>query len=444
MKLSKTVTGALAACVAVVMCLTSCSSSSSLVGRSESENEITVAAIETAYGQDGWQAVARAFEAQTGIKVNLIMDKNLEDVIGPQMKAHDYPDVIHLALGREAGLPETMIRDKALADITDVLDMTIPGEQGTVRDKLTPGIETSNATAPYSNGRLYLAPMFYSPTGLYYNATLFRKKGWKVPTTWDEMWKLGEVAKKDGIDLFGYSTAGYMDALFYALAYEVGGQEFFDKVSTYAEGVWDTPEGQTIYDIMAKIAERTASVVPAQANQADFTKNQQLLMDDKVLFMPNGTWVVDEMADAPRSEGFEWAVMPLPALTKGGDRYTYTFIEEAWIPAKALKVEKAKQFLAFLYSDTAVQAFATAAKPAFQPVKDVFQYMDKEDKVFYSMYDKGAKAAVGNMATTDSTTNWKDAYLFPIDSVASGNLTEEEWLEQVKKANDILRHSLVE
>ena len=46
---------------------------------------ITVAAIETAYGSDMWKEVCDAFTAQTGIAVELITDKNLEDVIGPSM-----------------------------------------------------------------------------------------------------------------------------------------------------------------------------------------------------------------------------------------------------------------------------------------------------------------------------------------------------------------------
>ena len=62
--------------------------------------KIKVAAIETAYGADMWKQVAEAFTAETGIEVELITDKNLEDVIGPSMQGGDYPDVVHLATGR--------------------------------------------------------------------------------------------------------------------------------------------------------------------------------------------------------------------------------------------------------------------------------------------------------------------------------------------------------
>lgn len=70
---------------------------------------IQVAAIETAYGSEIWQKVAEAFTAQTGIAVDLITDKNLEDVIGPAMQGGEFPDVIHLATGRPAGLTEQFI-----------------------------------------------------------------------------------------------------------------------------------------------------------------------------------------------------------------------------------------------------------------------------------------------------------------------------------------------
>ena len=78
------------------------------------------------------------------------------------MQGGDYPDVIHLATGREAGLTEQFINDKLIADITDVLDMTIPGEDVTVGDKIIEGFTDTSATNPYNDGKTYLAPMFYS------------------------------------------------------------------------------------------------------------------------------------------------------------------------------------------------------------------------------------------------------------------------------------------
>ena len=72
-----------------------------------------------------WQEVCDAFTAQTGINVELTLEQNLEDVLNASMQGGDYPDVIHLATGRPAGLTEQFINGKMIADITDVLDMTV-------------------------------------------------------------------------------------------------------------------------------------------------------------------------------------------------------------------------------------------------------------------------------------------------------------------------------
>ena len=298
-------------------------SSGSTAGSSSApaEQTLKVAAIETAYGSDMWKEVCAAFEAANpGVTVELTTDKKLEDVIGPSMKAGDYPDVIHLATGREAALTETFIKDNGILDITDVLDMTVPGEDVKVKDKIAGGFTDSSLTNPYGDGKTYLAPMFYSPCGLFYNAGLLEEKGWEVPATWDEMWELGDKAKAEGISLFTYPTTGYFDAFFYALMYTAGGPEFFDKATRYEEGIWDTEEAKTCFDIVAKLAEYTEPTTPANANDDNFTKNQQLVLDNKAIFMPNGTWIVGEMAEAPRADGFKWGFTALPAVKEGGDR----------------------------------------------------------------------------------------------------------------------------
>ncbi len=398
--------------------------------------EISVAAIETAYGSEMWQQVAEAFTAETGIKVNLTTDKNLEDVIGPAMQGGEFPDVIHLATGREAGLTEQFIKDNNIADITDVLSMTVPGEDVTVADKIAGGFTETSLTNPYGDGKTYLAPMFYSPCGLFYNAGLFAEKGWEVPTTWDEMWELGDKAMEEGIYLFTYPTTGYFDAFLYALMYTVGGPEFFDAATHYEEGIWDSEEAQQCFDIIAKLATYTNPITPAQANDQDFTQNQQLVLDNKALFMPNGTWIVGEMAEAPRAEGFQWGMTALPAATEGGDRYSYTWFEQAWIPAGAENIDAAKQFIAFLYSDTACDIFAAAG--AIQPVLGIADTLEGDNQMFYSIYDDGAKAAMGNFASYTAVAGLgtvREVFMDPVNSLVNGEITEEQWIENIKTAS---------
>lgn len=398
------------------------------------------AALETAYGKAIWEEVAAAFEKQVpNVKVDMTIEKNIEDVIGPSMKSGEFPDVIHLAVGQPKGLTETFVKDKNMTELTDVLSMTIPGEEGKVGEKIIPGFVDTTITNPYNDGKTYLMPMFYSPTGLFYNAGLFEQKGWDVPATWDEMWALGDQAKAEGIALFAYPTTGYFDSFFYALLNEVGGPEFFTKAMNYTEGIWQSGEAGQAFDIISKLATYTEKTVPANGNKDNFTKNQQLILDNKALFMPNGTWVVNEMGNAPRADGFQWGFTALPAVTDGGDRYSYTFFEQIWVPAKAENADLAKQFIAYLYSDEAAQIFAKSG--AVQPISGMSDKLDGDNKLFYSIYDQGAKAAMGAFVSTAPVegVNISDTVFGSIDSLVTGAKTRQDWVEAITKASDALR-----
>ena len=402
---------------------------------------LKVAAIETAYGAEMWQQIVDGFEAKTGATVELTTDKNLEDVIDPQMKAGNFYDVVHLAAGREKALPETMLKENAIEEVTDVLSMNVLGEDVTVGEKIIPGFTGNLTTNPYGDDRVFMMPMFYGPCGLFYNKANFTEGGGELelPTTWDEFFAL---ADKTDIPLFTYPVAGYLDAFTYALMAEVGGQDFFNKALQYDEAVWSSPEMDKMFEILGKLAENTNEATTGYANNDNFMKNQQMILDNEALFMPNGNWVIGEMADAPRADGFEWGFMALPAIEEGGDRYSYTFFEQSWIPAGAENKELAKVFLTYLYSDEAAEIFA--ASGAVQPITGMTDKLSDDNKVYYSVYDNGAKAAIGTFATTAPVegVNIKDDVCFTMDSVVNGTKTVDDWKAAVQASCAALREAM--
>ena len=400
---------------------------------------IKVAAIETAYGVEVWQKVAEAFTEETGIKVELTTDKNLEDVLSGPMQNGEFPDVVHLATGRPAGLTEQLIKANGMHDLTNMLSLTIPGEDIKVSDKIAGGFTDNIICSPYGDGKTYLAPMFYSPCGLFYNAKLFEEKGWEVPTTWDEMWALGDKAKAEGIALFTYPTAGYYDAFMFALMNAIGGPEFFNAITNYEEGAWDTDNGKLLLEILAKLATYTHPNTPAQANNQDFTKNQLMVMTNDALFMPNGTWITGEMAGAVETltNDFAWGMTAVPSA--GAGAYSFCWFEQAWIPAAAEHIAEAEQFVAFLYSDKAASIFATAG--AMQPILGIADMLEGENVMFYSIYDNGAKAAMGGFAAFSDIpgVTVSDTFFAPIDSLVAGTITIEDYANLVKTNSDQMR-----
>lgn len=405
---------------------------------------LKVAALDSAYGDEAWKQIASDFEdMHDNVTVELTIEKNLEEVVRPQMQAGDYPDVFLLATDREEALTETLIKEKGVENISDVLDMTVPGEDAVVSDKLLDGFTDTLATNPYGDGETYLAPMFYSPTGLFFNQGLLDEHGWDVPETWDEMFELGEKAEAEGISLFTYPIAGYFDTLMRSMLYATGGPDFFNDVMTYEEGIWETPEAERVLETVEKLSEFTHPDTVANANPNDFIKNQQLILDNEAIFMPNGTWIVDEMAEAPREDDFEWAMMAVPGFEEeGGDTYAFTFFEQIWIPSAAENIDLGKEFIAYMYSDAAADAFLEAG--AVQPIDGIVEKLDEDKEVFYSIYDQGTKPAMGTFASTEPVAgvNIGDELYIKVDSVMSGKVTVEEWQKNLEEASGKLRGAM--
>ena len=424
--------------------------SSTTVNTDSGEEKILkIAALEGGRGVAHWEKLVENFEkSHEGVKVELTTASNLEEVIRPQIQGGNIPDLIYLATGRPEALTETFINEQALHDLTNVMNMTVPGESVKVKDKILDGFLDTSATSPYGDGKTYLAPLFYSPTGLFYNKGLFEEKGYDVPKTWDEFFALGDKAKADGIYLFAYPTAGYFDSAMPAMLAASGGIEGFNKAMNYEEGFWTSEEATRVLKTFEKLKDYTEPSVVANANGDNYKKNQQLILDNKALFLPNGDWLPGEMADAPRADGFEWGFTAYPAYEEGGDMYSYNFFEQMYIPAEASNIELAEEFMAYLYSDEAVGIIAELGKsvvPVEGAIEIASQYLDDLQIEMLSVYENGAKPVMGGFAATEPIEGlvWNDSYILIIDSIMNGTKTVEDWQNELVSASDRLREAII-
>ena len=413
------------------------------------EKVLKIAALEGGRGVPHWEKLVENFVVcHVGGKVELTTASNLEEVIRPQIQGGNIPDLIYLATGRPEALTETFINEQALHDLTNVMNMTVPGESVKVKDKILDGFLDTSSTSPYGDGKTYLAPLFYSPTGLFYNKGLFEEKGYDVPKTWDEFFALGDKAKADGIYLFAYPTAGYFDSAMPAMLAASGGIEGFNKAMNYEEGFWTSEEATRVLETFEKLKDYTEPSVVANANGDNYKKNQQLILDNKALFLPNGDWLPGEMADAPRADGFEWGFTAYPAYEEGGDMYSYNFFEQMYIPAEASNIELAEEFMAYLYSDEAVGIIAELGKsvvPVEGAIEIASQYLDDLQIEMLSVYENGAKPVMGGFAATEPIEGlvWNDSYILIIDSIMNGTKTVEDWQNELVSASDRLREAII-
>ena len=415
-------------------------------GNTDATSDVTleVAGLEGGYGTAGWEAVVAAFTEETGVEVNLTLSKIISDELRPQIQAGEVPDVIYLGVGAIGGLTDTLIAEKMITDISDIVDQEIPGESGTVGDKVLPGFFDTLRSQPYSDGKIHLSPVFYSPLGMFYNQGLFEEMGWEVPSTWDEMWELGDKAAAEDIALFTYPTTGYFDGFFSSLLNITAGPEAYEKLMNFDLDTWKSDDTKRAFEIVGKLAEYTHENTVAQANEEGFSKNQSLILENRALFIPNGTWLPGEMADAPREDGFEWGFTALPADGEG-DEYSSTFTEEVYIPEGAEHAEEAKMFIAYLYSDEATQLFIDNAG-AVQPTVTSYDLIPaekdgepNENKLYYGVYDDGASSNSIGFADREAVegvdlTGAEGILYGTVNAVVNGDTTVEEWYNNVLDA----------
>ena len=93
--------------------------------------------------------------------------------------------------------------------------------------------------------------------------------------------RVGDTAAADNIALFTYPTTGYFDAFTYAALASAGGSDFFNKCMTYEDGIWESEDATKVFELVAKLATYTEGTTVANANNDNFTKNQQLILDNK-------------------------------------------------------------------------------------------------------------------------------------------------------------------
>lgn len=407
------------------------------------ETVLKVAAFEGGNGTQIWEDIAKAFEeSHEGVKVELEMSPELDKDLTKAIQNGDVPDVVYYNLGQPSGFTETMLKEEAIADISDVFDDELRG-------KMLDGILDGTDAQPYGDGKVYLAPIFYTPTGFWYNATLVGEgKQYEIPTTWDEFFALGAQAKKDGHSLFTFPTTGYFDATIYAMLAQAGGLDFYNDALKYDKDTWTSDEGKKVLDTVAKLAGKdyTQEDTVSNANaDGGFKINQQNVIDGKALFMPNGNWVIGEMA-ASTPEDYEWGMMGVPKWSEDESQSVYTFTEQMWVPADAPNMDLAKEFVKFMYTDEVVdiclnnkttdkESGKESDTPVVVPVKGAADKLPEgvTKDCYAAATADDVVAVTGKWATTAPIEglDMAKAVYGPIESINTGDMTVDEWQKQL-------------
>lgn len=403
------------------------------------DQTLKIAVFEGGYGADYWNAVAKLFEeANPGVTVEVTANPEIGDIIRPQILSGDAPDFIYLASSNQSGIAQALIKDFALADLTDVF-------AGELADKVLPGFLDTALCQPYGDGKVYLAPMFYSPTGLWFNKTYFEANSITPPVTWDDFFALKDKITDRSVFTYQGSHPGYLESLIIPAIASAAGAEVMDGCFTYDVEAWKNPAVLATLENIAKIGTEGCLLPGTQAMQ--FSEAQSEFVLGKAALCTNGTWFEGEMADAPKEEGFEWGFTAAPAMSAEDDKYVFTTLEEMYIPAAAKNIELAKQFLAFQYSDEAVKLCAELAKgipPVVGAAEVLKEYVSGATYEAMAIYDKGYKPYIGGFAVVEDTSiTPKQAFFGVAGPAMAGEVTAQEWVDQMVEMSEELKDKIV-
>lgn len=275
-------------------------------------HEVEMAVFEAGFGADWQKDVARAFErkreaAGHPVRVNVWGDPRVVDRMRPRILARRPPAIV------EAYLPFwTLVLSDVLLPMDDVLDRPAPGREGaTIREMFYPG-----ALDPYSyRGKVYALPHAYDAWVIWYDRNLFRRHGWQVPGTWDELLALCEQMKRSGIEAVAFQGkyAVYSSAYFWHLVQSIGGIELFDRCQALEPGAFidaDTVEAARRFQQFAVNCFQSGSLTMTH------TEAQNEFCQGRAGLVACGLFFENEMQHVFPEE-FELSAFKLPPIEGG-------------------------------------------------------------------------------------------------------------------------------
>lgn len=402
--------------------------------------ELNIAVFQGGYSEEYWEQVVKMFEeANEGVTVNMEISPTIAEIIRPQIVAGNAPDFIALNDTSQDGLILSLIKEQGLMDISDVFEGDNYAGTGPLKDDIKEGLLESTKCAPYGDGKIYLAPYNTGPQGLIYNKTYFDENNLELPVTWDDFYALQDQLPDDR-SLFTYQGIhpGYMEEMLWPAIASSAGMDAIEKIWHYEEGSFNNPEVLEVLENIAKIS--SDGYLLDGTIGMDHTSSQSEMMLGKAAFIVNGVWMENEMADAPREDGFEFAMSTIPTKNPDDERYILDSMEQFSIPVKAKNPELAKEFLKFLYSDESVKAFAEASGAVYATKNARELSKDALTESSYNMYgiyeEENTKSLLMSFdALPDNCKiNVSDEVFQPLTSVMNGEMTAQEWADSVEKA----------
>lgn len=211
-------------------------------------------------------------------------------------------------------------------------------------------------SATLYDGKRFLVPFNYHYAGLFYNKKVLADAGvTKLPATWDEFIALGKTLKEKGIAPIALGSKNRWPAQFWFdyLLLRTAGPDYRAKLMK-GEASYDDPEVVAAMTLWKELLDQGFFV--ENANADDWTDAADKVARGDAAMTLMGTWITGYWNGVGLVPGEDYDFFPFPKIKDGVANAAVGPVDGLVISANAANPDGAEKFLAFMMSNTDVQA----------------------------------------------------------------------------------------
>ncbi|MEQ4715804.1 ABC transporter substrate-binding protein [Nonomuraea sp. B19D2] len=193
------------------------------------------------------------------------------------------------------GMLEEIVKQKQVAETTDVWQQAI--QAGDLSKDLLPYYTIG--------GKQYCVPMNVAYWGMFYNKKIFNKYGLEAPKTWDDLIKVADTLKKNGVKAF-YHTSVLFSFVWFEQLMAGTDPDLYDRLST-GKAKYTDPG-------VVQVMEKWKTLIDAGyfINPGDKTDPGDVLKNGKAAMVSFGTWFNTSMTQRSLKPGEDYDFFVIP------------------------------------------------------------------------------------------------------------------------------------
>jgi multiple sugar transport system substrate-binding protein/raffinose/stachyose/melibiose transport system substrate-binding protein len=315
-----------------------------------------------AFAQSGEVTISHYFTGELGLKAFNEQVARFEQASGLKMKespvghedfktdilvraaGNSLPDVFSYWAGARVAF---IVKSNSLRPIDDMW----------AKDKLDGVIAKPIAdSATLYDGKRFLVPFNYHYAGMFYNKKVLADAGvTALPATWDEFLALCKTLKDKGVAPIALGSKNRWPAQFWFdyLLLRTAGPDYRAKLMA-GEASYDDPEVAAAMTLWKDMLD--AGLFVENANADDWTDAADKVARGDAAMTLMGTWITGYWNGVGLKPGEDYDFFQFPKIKDGVPNAAVGPVDGLVVSANAANPEGAEKFLAFMVSDTDVQA----------------------------------------------------------------------------------------